>query len=212
MRCSRGNMSRTAPPLLVLLLLLLAAARGDDHHTSGRHPDAVDGSLQRLVRHRFTSTRAGIRLPHPVNAQSPDESVVQRSARERFERWFEKGAGDAGRSEPIDQMAQSPDEGRGHDDDEDRFVDPDQQGPAGTQSELSIAIDETGQHIVVAMNDFRGFSRSPLSISGFSYSDDGGLTFTDGGQLPVTVPTSVVQGQTFPQVFGDPEVKYLGGS
>jgi hypothetical protein len=62
------------------------------------------------------------------------------------------------------------------------------------------------------MNDFRGFSRSPLSISGFSYSDDGGITFIDGGQLPVTVPTSVFLGQTYPQVFGDPEVKYLGGS
>jgi len=109
-------------------------------------------------------------------------------------------------------MAQSRGGGGGADDDEDRFVDPDQEGAAETQSELSIAVDATGQHIVVAMNDFRGFSRNPVTISGFSYSDDGGATFTDGGQLPVTVPTSVFLGQTFPQVFGDPDVKYLGGS
>ena len=109
-------------------------------------------------------------------------------------------------------MAQSRGGGGGADDDEEHFEDPDQEGPAGTQSELSIAVDATGQHIVVAMNDFRGFSVSPLSISGFSYSDDGGITFTDGGQLPITMPTSVFQGQTFPQVLGDPEVKYLGGS
>jgi len=103
--------------------------------------------------------------------------------------------------------------GQGEEDDDHRFVDPDQEGPLGTQSELSIAVDATGQHIVVGLNDFRGFSVGPvLSISGFMYSDDGGATFTDGKQLPVTVPTSVLGGQTFPQVFGDPEVKYLGGS
>src|SRR5262249_41443619 len=125
---------------------------------------------------------------------------------------FAKGTGQDGRSEPIDEMAQFSGGGAGDDDDEEHFVDPDQEGPAGTQSELSIAVDATGQHIVVAMNDFRGFSGNPVSFSGFAYSDDGGVTFTDGGQLPVTVPTSVLLGQTYPQVFGDPEVKYLGGS
>ena len=54
-------------------------------------------------------------------------------------------------------------------------------GPRGGQAELSIAIDSTGQHIVVGFNDQRGFLLNPISVSGFMYSDDGGTTFTDGG-------------------------------
>ena len=36
-------------------------------------------------------------------------------------------------------------------------------GPGATQSEMSVAVDRTGKHIVVGFNDFRGFStpRSP---------------------------------------------------
>jgi hypothetical protein len=83
-------------------------------------------------------------------------------------------------------------------------------GPASTQAETAIAIDSTGQHVVVGFNDFRGFDTANVSISGFMYSDDGGITFTDGGQLP-TGPTTIIGGQRFPQVFGDPDVKYLGG-
>ena len=46
-------------------------------------------------------------------------------------------------------------------------------------------------------------------MSGYLYSEDGGKTFVDGGQLPS--PGDEVIGTTrFPQVFGDPEVKYLG--
>ena len=56
------------------------------------------------------------------------------------------------------------------------------------QSETTIAVDATGQHVVVGFNDFRGFlvdpTRFPTSISGFMYSDDGGHTFVNGGQLP----------------------------
>jgi hypothetical protein len=81
---------------------------------------------------------------------------------------------------------------------------------ASTQAETTTAVDSTGQHVVVGFNDFRGFSTPTLSISGFMYSDDGGITFVDGGQLP-TGPTTVVQGQLVPQVFGDPSVTYLGG-
>jgi hypothetical protein len=78
------------------------------------------------------------------------------------------------------------------------------------QAELSIAVDSTGQHVVVGFNDFRGVDWNPISISGFFYSDDGGVTFVDGGQLPSP------GGDTFgdfllPAVFGDPDVKYLGG-
>src|SRR5262245_1082848 len=78
------------------------------------------------------------------------------------------------------------------------------------QSETSIAVDSTGQHVVVAFNDFRGFTATTTSISGFAYSDDGGVTFVNGGQLPVG-PTTIIGNQSFPQVLGDPDVKYLGG-
>ena len=84
------------------------------------------------------------------------------------------------------------------------------EGPAGGQAETAIAVDKSGQHIVVGFNDTRGFNNTPLSISGFMYSDDGGQTFVDGGQLPTPGDQSV-GGDVFPQVFGDPDVKYLGG-
>ena len=84
------------------------------------------------------------------------------------------------------------------------------EGPAGGQAEVSIAVDATGQHVVIGFNDTRGFSLNPLSVSGYMYSDDGGQTFVDGGQLPS--PGAELIGTTkLPQVFGDPEVKYLGG-
>src|SRR5262245_50483533 len=54
----------------------------------------------------------------------------------------------------------------------------------GTQSQTSIAVDSSGQHIVIGFNDTRGFGLNPIRISGFMYSDDGGATFVDGGQLP----------------------------
>ena len=82
-------------------------------------------------------------------------------------------------------------------------------GPRGGQAELSIAIDSTGQHIVVGFNDQRGFDLNPVSLSGYMYSDDGGETFTDGGQLPSPGDTDI-GGTLLPQVFGDPDVKYLG--
>jgi len=87
---------------------------------------------------------------------------------------------------------------------------PDEQEPAETQSEVSIAVDDTGQHVVIGFNDFRGFDLNPLSISGFMYSDDGGQTFVDGGQLPSPGNESIGT-EKFPEVFGDPEVEYIGG-
>jgi len=82
----------------------------------------------------------------------------------------------------------------------------------GGQAETSMSVDSTGQHVIVGFNDTRGFSLNPLSVSGFMYSDDGGLTFTDGGQLPVNTGTSLIGSTVFPEVFGDPEIVYLGGS
>ena len=83
-------------------------------------------------------------------------------------------------------------------------------GPAATQSETSIAVDVTGQHIVLGFNDFRGVAKNPLSLSGFMYSDDGGQTFVDGGQLP-SPGLDTIGTAKLPQVFGDPDVKYAGG-
>jgi hypothetical protein len=51
------------------------------------------------------------------------------------------------------------------------------EGPAGGQAETSIAVDKSGKHIVVGFNDTRGFNNTPVSLSGFMYSDDGGVTF-----------------------------------
>jgi hypothetical protein len=82
--------------------------------------------------------------------------------------------------------------------------------PNAAQSELAIAIDASGSHIVIGFNDFRGFNFNPLSISGFAYSDDGGATFVDGGQLPVAA-NGQISGTLLPQVSGDPDVKYVPG-
>ena len=92
---------------------------------------------------------------------------------------------------------------------EDDNNDPD--GPAGGQAETTIAVDSTGQHIVVGFNDTRGFALNPVSVSGYAYSDDGGQTFVDGGQLPVTVPITTIGTTKFPRNQGDPDIRYLGG-
>ncbi|HEV8267586.1 MAG TPA: sialidase family protein, partial [Thermoanaerobaculia bacterium] len=86
--------------------------------------------------------------------------------------------------------------------------------PAG-QAETTIAVDATGMHVVIGYNDTRGFPVNPAttvtSLSGYLYSDDGGATFTDGGQLPI-VSNGTFNGQLYPQIYGDPTVVYLGGA
>jgi hypothetical protein len=64
------------------------------------------------------------------------------------------------------------------------------------QSETTIA--RFGNAIVVGYNDTRGFAFPSPRVSGFAYSSDGGVSFTDGGDLPNTLTD---------QVFGDPDVK-----
>lgn len=105
------------------------------------------------------------------------------------------------------------------DDDDDRCVnEPDCEGEEegdaeeapGGQAEVSIAVDASGQHVVIGYNDTRGFSENPITLSGVLYSEDGGRTFVDGGRLP-TPGNDVIGTTRLPQVFGDPEVKYLGG-
>lgn len=92
--------------------------------------------------------------------------------------------------------------------------DGDNDGPSGGQAEVSLAVDPTGQHIVVGYNDTRGFFISPLSVSGIAYSDDGGATFTDAGQLPAQGNTALngsIGTTKYPEVFGDPDIKYVPG-
>ena len=78
-------------------------------------------------------------------------------------------------------------------DDEDRCInepdcegeeDGDAEAAPGGQAEVSIAVDASGQHIVIGYNDTRGFSENPITLSGVLYSEDGGKTFVDGGRLP----------------------------
>ncbi len=83
-------------------------------------------------------------------------------------------------------------------------------GIAGGQAELSLAVDATGLHVVVGFNDNNGFALNPVSVSGYAYSDDGGATFTYGGLLP-TPGDDTFSGQRYPQVYGDPDVKYIPG-
>ena len=82
-------------------------------------------------------------------------------------------------------------------------------GPINTQSEVSVAVDGTGQHVVIGFNDFRGFPLNPVSLSGYMYSDDGGQTFVDGGQLP-SPGDQLVGSLKLPFVWGDPDVEYVG--
>ncbi len=67
---------------------------------------------------------------------------------------------------------------------------------AGFQSENTIAVNDN--YVVVGFNDIRGFGAT-ISVSGYAYSNDGGLTWTDGGQLPL------LTGMDY--VYGDPDVK-----
>ncbi len=65
------------------------------------------------------------------------------------------------------------------------------------QSETTIA--KNGNYVVVGFNDVRGFSLPNVSVSGYAYSSNAGVTWTDGGQLPTAGGSSAV--------YGDPDVK-----
>jgi len=71
------------------------------------------------------------------------------------------------------------------------------------QAETTIAV--SGSRVVVGYNDIRGFANPSVSVSGFSYSADGGVTWTDGGQLPTSGSGD--------EIFGDPDLKtWIDGS
>ncbi len=75
---------------------------------------------------------------------------------------------------------------------------------------MSIAVDASGNHVVVLFNDGQGLTLSPVSVSGFAWSSDGGATFTVGGMLP-SPQQGTFGGAAYPQVFGNPDVKYVPG-
>jgi len=90
-------------------------------------------------------------------------------------------------------------------------ADPDFTFPGGgSNAEIRIAVDPTGKNVIIGFNDARGFNASPVSLSGVARSSDGGLTWVDGGRLP-NGPTTNINGTLFPQVFGDPDVKWVPG-
>ncbi|MEA2174779.1 MAG: hypothetical protein QOD00_2371 [Blastocatellia bacterium] len=81
-------------------------------------------------------------------------------------------------------------------------------GLADKQSEMGLAVDPSGLHVVTGFNEAQGFSTNPNKLSGFSTSHDGGATFTVTGALPSPGNQSI--GATlYPQIFGDPDIKWV---
>jgi hypothetical protein len=206
-------MSRLARSIGLSLALVLAIASGGVL-AAGPAPQgkSTHGKPQTIVKHLqasqaykdFLKATRGHGLSQFYKPSSPDgQKCADTDTMSSMGRLANRAI-DAKANGKSGARALTPDPGDEGDDDAD--------GPAGGQAETSIAVDSTGNHIVVGINDTRGFSLNPTSVSGFAYSDDGGATFTDGGQLPVQGPITTISGTKYPQVFGDPEIKYLGGS
>src|SRR5215471_12300341 len=173
--------------LLILLAIVGLLATGEHVRAQRQGPKHLDTGMSSMGRgaSRRARARALAYLIEKGLIDLPDDS------------------GDDMNAEPVDCDDNGCDTGGGEEFD----------NPNAAQSELSIAIDASGSHIVIGFNDFRGFNvplSVPLSISGFAYSDDGGETFVDGGQLPV-VSNGNINGTVFPEVDGDPDVKYVPG-
>jgi hypothetical protein len=71
--------------------------------------------------------------------------------------------------------------------------------PTATDFQSETTIAKNGNYVVVGYNDVRGFSLPNISVSGYAYSSNAGVTWTDGGQLPAAGGSSAV--------YGDPDVK-----
>jgi len=79
-------------------------------------------------------------------------------------------------------------------------------GDLGLQSESTIAANADGSILVAGYNDARGFSVTPLSLSGIARSTDGGATWNE---VPVGPGgAGVLPGIASGQVYGDPDVRY----
>ena len=83
-------------------------------------------------------------------------------------------------------------------------------GVSGAESEYALAVDPTGQNIVVGYNLF-AVDPNGLSGVGVAYSTDGGKTFQDGGFLPSPGNQTAPDGSPLPQVLSDPDVKWVPG-
>jgi hypothetical protein len=70
-------------------------------------------------------------------------------------------------------------------------------GDAIGETQAEVAVAAFGDTVVVGFNDSKGFTAG-FTISSFGYSTDGGATFTDGGNVPLALPTD--------QAFGDPGI------
>ena len=75
-------------------------------------------------------------------------------------------------------------------------------GAGCTQSEESIAV--SGSDVVIGYNDSEGFVDPTQGISGYSYSSNGGASWTDGGGLPLAGGGDAL--------FGDPALVSCGGA
>ena len=82
---------------------------------------------------------------------------------------------------------------------------------ANTQSEMAIAVDATGQHVVVGFNDFRGFALNPLSISASCRPTMVGALVPRRRAASRRPGNDSIGTTQSPQVSGDPDIKYLGG-
>lgn len=92
--------------------------------------------------------------------------------------------------------------------------DPQQLFPAGfqTRSTTTLGASEDGQRLLAGWEDFRGLCgppsnqacppESPAGLSGFGFSVDGGLTWTDGGAVP-PVGTKLTAGHPWIDTNGE---------
>lgn len=170
--------------LLILLAILGLLASGEHVRAQRQGPKHLDTGMSPMGRGAARRARAR------ALAFLQEKGLVN----------LADGSDDVDAEAPVDCDDNGCDTGGGED----------TNNPNAAQAELSIAMDASGSHIVIGFNDFRGFNLNPLSVSGFAYSDDGGATFVDGGQLPAGSNGQI--GTTkLPQVSGDPDVKYVPG-
>jgi hypothetical protein len=75
-----------------------------------------------------------------------------------------------------------------------RVNDPAGDAPGETQSSTSAAAN--GRFLIAVYTDSKGLNGFPTTFTGYSYSTDGGASWTDGGSLPVTGG----------QLYGEPSI------
>lgn len=168
---------------------------------------------------KSTANFATVKLAKSPNSKAalvPTEKAMSyggQLAREAILRQQEMMKGGAGAVSSAKKVCTGADCPRG------RFVDVDTPTLRAGQAETALGVDRSGRNIILGYNDGRGFSRADgtVSLSGYQYSSDGGRTFTEGGQLPTGPTTDLLNAQgelvaKYPQIFGDPDIKYISGN